>query len=572
MAVVAALCHTNTTMRPRVYLVLLAWLLLPLTTTLAVLCSFYGRTYNLLHRGAITRRTSHRTILISGSSPSAISLSRSLKASGHHVIGTNLIRLPLSTTRFSDLFQSVRRSYSTLQWQTRQTTLVLFGIKIRLDIRLPSLWQSSFTEGMVLAQEILLLIQRENPDLWIPCSTSDLWANEVNIQQRLEAVRGHSSIAILQADIDTAEMLTDEAAFTEYVEQLEVDIRAPEHHVVTSRDEVHKILATNQGKTKWELQEDLDVTVATPTKTPDFEDMSRRRHTWPGPPKGAMTPPYSNKNSPTQAVHPVTHGTVVLPLHSINATYQCVAGIAISKDHPWIMREIISGQKITAHLLVIHNELRAFVASLPNGIICGEEAEVIPTSSSLYRPLFSFAEAFTSSLPEGTSSFFSVNFVISGVATTVGTCNTIFATSCLVGPHLVGSILLTLSEGQSAIVAGAIEDLISSRTNDVNSHASGSDTAWTSKAAVLSSPNSRVSTTLRGVYSFYPALWSLIIVPLLLVLTGSASILSFFEELLSFIEKVLLWKEELFDVRDPWPWWWEWNVRQPLVLFAKKFR
>jgi hypothetical protein len=572
MAVVTAFSHTNNTMNARVYLVVLAWLLLPLTTTHAVLCSFYGRTYNLLHRGARKSRPNHRTILISDSSLSAVSLARSLKASGHHVIGAALTRSTFSSTRFSASFDSFHRLQNKLQWQRRQIPLVLFGIKIKFAITLPLLFQPVPLKSMELAQEMLSLIQRQEPDLWIPCSSSYLGANETDIQQAIEAVRGHTSIGILQADLDTAEMLADEAAFTEYVEQLEIDIRAPEYHIVTSRDEVHKIVATNQSISRWELEEDLDATVATSTKKLDFEDVSKRRYTWPGPPKDTMTPPHSSKTSPTQAVHPMTYEKVVLPLHSTNATYQCVAGMAISHEHPWIMREIIFGQKITAHLLVIHNELRAFVASFPNETTTfGEEAEVIPTTSSLCRPLLLFAEAFTNSLPEETSSFFSINFVVSGVATTVGTCNTIFATSCFVGPQSAAPTLLTLSEGQLALVAGAITDLASSATDDTSSHASGSNAPWSSKAVVFPPSVNRSSTTLRGVYSFYPALLDLVILPLFRLFMGSGTVLSFFEDMLSFCEKVLLWKEELFHFTDPWPWWWEWNVRQPLMLFAEVF-
>lgn len=567
MAAVTAFRGTNNTMDPRVYLTLLTWLCLPLTTTLAVLCTVYERTHHLLIRRAPKSNPNHRTILISGSSPSATSLARYLKSSGHHVIGTSL---PPSSARISTSFKNVHRLYDKLQWKRRQTTVVLLGIKIQFEISLPVLLRPKPARSMELAQDILSVVQREKPDIWVPCPSLYLRDDGLAFQQAVETVRAHSPIGILQADVDTAEMLTDESAFTEYVEQLEIGIRASEYHTVTSRDEIHKLLATNHNIARWELEEDMEATVATPTKKLGFEDSAKRRYTWP--PQDTMTPPESSKNSPTQAIHlhPTTYGKVILPLSSTNATYQCVAGMAISQDHPWIMREIISGQKITSHLLVINNELRAFVASLPNSTITGiEEAEIIPTTSSLYRPLFSFAEAFTNCLPEDTSSFLSIDFVVSGRVTNVGTCNTIFATSCFVGAQSNGVALLTISAAASANVGNAIADLVSS--DDHDAYPEGSETSWRSKAVVLSSSLTRPSPTLRGVYSFLPALLTLVLLPFMQIFTGDGSILAFFEDLLSFCEKPLLWKEELFDFRDPWPWWWEWNVRKPFDLLAEMF-
>lgn len=567
MAAVIAFRGTDNTMDPRIYLTLLTWLCLPLTTSLAVLCTIYERIHHLLIRRAPKSNPTHRTILISGSPPSATSLARSLKSSGHHVIGTNP---PPSYARISTSFKNVLRSYDKLQWKRRQTTVVLLGIKIQFEISLPLLLRPKPARSMELAQEILSVIQREKPDKWIPYPSLDLRDDRLAFQQAVETVRAHSPIGILQADIDTAEMLTDESAFTEYVEQLEIGIRAPGYHVVTSRDEIHKLLALNHNIARWELEEDLEATVATPTKKLGFEDSAKRRYTWP--PQDTITPPESSKNSPIQAVHlhPTTYGKVILPLSSTNATYQCVAGMAISHDHPWIMREIILGQKITSYLLVINNELRAFVASLPNSTITGsEEAEIIPTTSSLYRPLFAFAEAFTMSLPEDTSSFLSIHFVVSGRVTNVGTCNTILATSCFVGPQANGVALLTISAASSANVGNAIADLVPS--DDDDAYHEGSDTSWRSKAVVPSSSLTRASPTLRGVYSFLPALLSLVVLPFIRIFTGEGSVLAFFEDLLSFCEKALLWKEELFDFKDPWPWWWEWNVKRPFGLLADMF-
>lgn len=568
MAAVTALRGTNNKMDPSIYLTLLTWLCLPLTTALAILCSVYGRAYDLLLRRDPKSNPNHRTILISGSSPSATSLASALKSSGHHVMGTN--HTP-SSSRTSTSFETIHKLYSKLQWKRRRITLNLLGIKIQFNVSLPVPLRPKLVRSMELAQEILSVILREKPDIWVPCPSSDLGDNRLVFQQAIETVRSHSPIGILQPDIDTAEMLTDESAFTEFVEQLEVDIRAPAYHVVTCRDEIHKRLAANYKITRWELEEDLEARVATPTKKSGFEDFAKRRYTWP--PQGTVTPPESNKNSPIQVdhLHSTSYGKVILPLSSSNATYQCVAGMSISQDRPWIMREIISGQKITAHLLVIKNEPRAFVASLPNITINGtEEAEIIPTTSSLHRPLFSFAKAFANSLPEETSSFLTIDFVVSGRVSSVGTCNTIFATACSVGARTNSVALLTVSDAGSANIANAISDLVSSMNDNHDPQGeSSSEAFWRHKAIIPPPPQPRPPTMLRGVYSFFPALLTLVALPFSRIFTNEGSILAFIEDLLLFCEKALLWKDDLFDPRDPWRWWWEWNARQPFALLVK---
>jgi hypothetical protein len=552
-------------------LVLLAWFFLPLATTLAVFCTAYNRTLRFLSlRAEPGHNKSGKKILITGSSPEAITLANAFHAAGNRVIGADYTRFPLiSSAQISTAFTSYHNLYKQRYGGKEQKKRVLEGFGIRLEISSPFGWLWSPHSNLHLARDVVALIEREKPDLWIPCSSSHSALTPDDITKAVQSVRQRAICAILHAEEDTAEMLTDESAFAEYVEQLETGVRVPEFKTVTTRDEVHRILAA-VPESRWELQYN-GPTSGSETAVEDDESRvdggDRRRWTWP-PPRPSSINSESGDGSQPQSPRLRSTSRVVLPLRSRNATYHAIAGLLISPEHPWTMRESVTGQSITGHLLVVRNRLRGFAATLPQrGGIHGEaaEAELLPSTSLLSQPFQSFAEAFTASLPEDTTSFININFVVVGTATTMGTINTIFPVSCSVGVEPSAPALLMGSSDHAQMVVRAIFDAPSPK------HGNGKRSTSDSRSMVnLGAPEKSSSLGVRGLYSLYPALLA-VLLPLLRYIAGVGDFVDFSGSLLSSCEKLLLWRDAMFSVRDPWPWWWEWHVRLPLQYVVAKF-
>jgi hypothetical protein len=556
------------------YLVALTCAFLPLTITLVILCSLYTWTQALFRRAGPKGERTGRKILITGSSPAAISLARALREAGNEILVADYTRSRLPpAARFSNAFSSFHNLYKLRKWQRARKTVVMNTLGIRIELSLPNLYSGKPHPKSAFTQDITTLIQREKPDLWIPCASCRPEITSTEIVRAVESVQQRALCNILQADEDTTEMLTDESAFTEYVEQLETGIRVPDSRTVISRDEVHRVLVACP-ESIWEL-EDLSQSAAS-SETAHDDDPSqpdgsdKRRWTWPIPPKPQTKILDETDSMEMKNLGMISSGRVTLPLHSKDATYNYIASMMITPDHPWTMREIVTGQHITAHFLVVRNQLRSVVASLPQEhLVLGmEDAELVPSTSLLHKPISLFAEAFAASLPEQTSSFFSLRFVVAGTATTMGTINTLFPTSCFVGVHPSAPTLSLSSPDHGQSFVRAVADAANSRLSYTREKKKRAETS-----VVLIPAITKVHTSAgaRGVYSFYPSLLSLVILPFLNILTRTGSIKESHESILIFVERLLMWQEELFTIKDPWPWWWEWHVRLPVMHIVGRF-
>lgn len=553
-------------------MVVLAWCLLPLTTVLATILSAYSYGQFVIYKA--TPSSQKRKVLITGSSSASIALARTLRALGNDVIGADYHRFPfISTARFSNAYRSFHNLYKEGKWQPPKRKMVLegFGVRIEVTVSPPRFWHTRPSFGF--KQDIIVLIEREKPDLWIPCPSShNIGAEEV--AKATEAVRRRALCKVLQAEEDTAEMLTDESAFGEYVEQLETGIKVPEFKIVTSRDEVHKLLAAYPDLS-WELEySPQSPTSGSETAKEEEEEIelndekSKRRWTWPVPPKSSVNETYL-KNLPSP---PATK--LVVPLRSKNATYHTIAGMTISPEHLWTMREKISGQAITLHLLIVRNRLRAMEACvLRGGDNSGlQEAELVPSTSLLHKPLSHFAEAFTASLPDDTSSFLSVDVIVSATATTMGVINTIFPTSCSVGVHATTPLLMAGSLEQREKIARAIMDMATPTSPKKSGKRKSVESNGSTLTPVKSPPEMTTSTRVLGTYSCYPALLHLVVVPFFSLFTRTCTLQHFLQSTLTFCEKCLLWQDDLYSIRDPWPFWWEWNIKVPFLYLADRFK
>jgi hypothetical protein len=557
------------------YLVALTCTLLPLTITLVIVCTLYTWAQSLFRNAGPKGERKGRRILITGSSSATLSLARALREGGNEVISADYARFPISpAARFSNAFSSFHNLYKQRKWQRSRKTVVMNTLGIRIELNLPNIRSVKPHPKSTFTQDIIALIQREKPDLWIPCTSChpEITSNETT--RAIQSVQQRALCSILQADEDTTEMLTDESAFAEYVEQLETGIRVPDSRTVISRDEIHRVLVACP-ESRWELEEISQSAASSETAHDDDQSQpngsEKRRWPWPVPPHSRTKTMDETDGMKTKDFQMMSSGGVTLPLHSKDATYNCIASMMITPDHPWIMREIVTGQNITAHLLVVRNQLRSAVASLPreDQILDVEESELIPSTSLLHTPISLFAEAFAANLPEHTSSFFSIKFVVAGAATTMGTINTLYPISCFVGVHPSAPALTQGSPDQGQKFVCAITDAASPQVS--YSHEKRKR-AESTVALIPTIANANNSAGARGVYSFYPSLLSLVILPLVNVCARTGSMKELHESILLFIERLLMWQEELFTIKDPWPWWWEWHVRVPVVHLAGRFR
>ncbi|KAF1991930.1 hypothetical protein K402DRAFT_388484 [Aulographum hederae CBS 113979] len=552
--------------------VLLTLYLLPAITFVVILLSSFHRFTRLIFaRKRPLRANERRKILLTGSSPSTVTLAHILHAQGHHVTHAEYERFPLLTaTRFSNAVRSFHNLYSSSSRRKKRAWIefsLFRHIKTRFEIDLPSVFTGSKVKTSTFASDILALVQREKPDIWIPSSVISRDVHSSSVLEAAAAVEEHTECHTLHSDRDTAEMLTDEVAFSEFVEQLETGVRVPTVRNVDSRDQIHRLLASSTTTgAKWKLTPLVEPESANALSVIPEANESEEGD---GSPKAKKSPSsrnkrdsgyYSDSPSPPSKIpwNASPNKTVFLPLSHKDATFHLIASLPISRHSPWQIRELVTGQKVTVNALILKNNLSAFVASFHRKAAAEglEESEFIPSTSQLHTSLLNFSQAFVAGLPPDTSTGLALHFVVSGTVTRSGTVSTIFPTSCAIGTHEWVSALASPESPQARTIVRKMLDLpsLSGFAADTETNG-GRDDVSRMRPPAAHGP--------RGLYLFLPSLFHMVVLPLLRDLWH----LKFWdvctmESVLSFWDRALLWEDELFDRRDAWVWWWEWGVKR----------
>lgn len=218
-----------------------------------------------------------KTVLITGvGTLHGLALARSWDAEGHRVVGVDV----------TDLNLPVRSGGGM------SNTLVAF-------YRVPKDHYIS---------QILDIIQREKPDIWIPCSPK---ATPIEDATARQVVEGRTTCRCVTFDPKLTSHFIRPDSFRQFL--LELDLPVLDCQKVQSRDSVHKILNRS------------------PTKSYQMRRVGSS----------------ANEES------------MILPKRTLSRTYSEVSEIAISKDDPWIMQQQNRLGDFYADLLVVHGHIHA---------------------------------------------------------------------------------------------------------------------------------------------------------------------------------------------------------------------
>ena len=547
----------------RLLFVVLIFSLFPLTTTTVILSSLYSNLPRL--RGQRKRVSYHNStprkrILITGANtPTALTLARLLHVEGHTVLAADHepiallspARVSKAVTKFYRLSEPASVARNTAKQEgsriTRIGTIVHSSQDVSKDSSVVELYSGDIDA---------ILKHCGGVDLWIPCDDASI-SPEVLAEAR-NVVMSYRGSAIYPEE-DVTKLSTDPVAFADFVAGLRTSIKPPETRIMQSRTEIHHILGDSQKERQYLLEK---------RKEPEDDTLKDMN--------GAIK---MNRDSvmsmSVDSIFPIerrgTTASMVLPRPTMNETYHSIADMRISKRDPWIMKEVVEGEKVMAHALVVDNKVRAFTVTLtPTSLkdtSLGGKANSTPSteyttmspSSALHSTLLSFTQGFASSLPNDTTTHLSLTFALCETPCPAGTCRVIRPLSCFMLPHSSIS-LLALSQEHSSRLAKAYlvavknpESIDNMTANDLRPEAA-KDEGFILRAA---------GTTHVGIYSLPQDTVDFLLLPLLRLPLLRSSLLEVVERSTKFAERLLLWKEETFDWQDPWPWWWQWHVRMP---------
>lgn len=347
-------------------------------------------------------------------------------------------------------------------------------------------------------QDLLRIIRTEKVDLWVSCSGV---ASAVEDGQAKEVVESYSDCKAIQFDVETTAMLHEKNTFIQQTKK--IGLPTPETHDVTSRGAVHRVLH-GTAKKKYIM------------KSVGVDDASR----------GDMT---------------------ILPRRTISETYSHISNIAISSDRPWVLQQYVQGKEYCTHALVVHGEVKAFVACPSLELLMHYEA--LSPASALSKAMLKFTEEFVSRSGGGMTGHLSFDFLAEENPTEKGVETVLQPIECNPRAHTA----VVLFNGQSAAMAEAYMSAFQLEMN-------GNGASHQQRVLSPQEPS-----------KYYWAghdLVTLLLSPLLQVLQGQMKVAEFVRGCSTCLQHLLFWKEGTYVIWDPLPWWWLYHVYWPGQFLA----
>lgn len=291
---------------------------------------------------------------------------------------------------------------------------------------------------------------------------------------------------------------------------------APERYEVQSRAAVHQILNNANGSKKYTLKE------------------AGRRE-------------------------PANTGTrVTLPQRTVSQTYNHVSSITVTKDKPWILEQYITGDEYHTCSIIVDGELRAFVACPTAQPALTYQA--LPTDTGVGKAMLNFTKAFISKAASNYTGHLSFTFLVEEKATESGFEQKILPTECT--PTVNTAIVLFSQTRGSVDLVRSYMTALPQSAEGINGYSGLTHPAHAPGDIVFPHP------TAPGAYFSGHELRTLVLYPFIRLLTFRMGLLQFVQHCVTFLNHLLFWREATYEVWDPLPWFWLYQVYLPLQFLA----
>lgn len=355
---------------------------------------------------------------------------------------------------------------------------------------------------------LLQVVEKEQAELWVSCSS---FTSAIEDSLAREVIERKTNCRCLQFDMRITSILSNKGEFL----QLTRSMGLPTHEAynVTSRHEVHKVLGVAANSSK-------SFTISKNRSRQTDED---KRHSWHS--SGDISP--------------------VFPRRTVSETYQMVSEIPISQDTPHVLEEDINGEEYLTHSLVVRDCVETFAAcATPTSLLHVRE---LPASSGLHQAMLKFTQEFVSRFDYELTGNISLTFKIRETSTEKAYERRLIPTTCSPRVELPSILLRSANKKFSQAVV-----------NVLNAPASNGHVKPSENLPALEHPLTYHWTG--------QDLISLIVLPTLSLLSGHIGPRELFRGYLLFLHNVLFWKDVMFELWDPLPWWWLYHVYWPMQL------
>ena len=238
----------------------------------------------------------------------------------------------------------------------------------------------------------------------------------------------------------------------------------------------------------------------------------------------------------------------ILPRPSIEEMENYLLRLRLSTSRPFVLQQYISGYEYCTHSLVIRGRVTVFVACPSAELLMHYEA--LPRESELSSAMQKYTEIYAEKMGCVTGHF-SLDFILDKDALGLDLLKRLYPIEC--NPRAHTAVVLLEHESEAMV-----EAYLSVLKDDVSGH----------RSIVIPLVNT-------GYYWIGHDLTTLVVVPLLSLLSLRSDLATCFREWRSFLNHFCNWKDGSYEVWDPWPFWWLYIIYWPgmflSVVFTRKW-
>lgn len=243
----------------------------------------------------------------------------------------------------------------------------------------------------------------------------------------------------------------------------------------------------------------------------------------------------------------------LLPFSTEKETRAHVARLGVSAERPWIVQEFVRGREYCTHALVVRGEVRAFVACPSAELLMHYQA--LPAASSLSLAMLEFTKRQAEAGGKRFTGHLSFDFLVNedAIDKTEPESIALYPIECNPRAHTADVLF-----NDTMRLADEYLSVLQETRRSVNGAGSNGEhkTSPDGKNIVVPEHPARY-------YWIGHDLVQLLLLPMLSLLTGQASIGETWRSVREFVQHVLFWKDGSFELWDPLPWWWLYHVYWP---------
>lgn len=363
--------------------------------------------------------------------------------------------------------------------------------------------------------ELIEIVEEEGVDLWVSCSGV---ASAIEDGEAAEAVEAKTKCKAIQFGVALTETLHEKHSFISNTREL--GLRVPATHLVISPAEALAILHPEHAS----LKPSAPASKRYIMKSVGLDDSIRADMT-------------------------------ILPRPTYHETQVHLSNLRPSEVRPFVLQQFISGPEFCTHSIVIRGRVVAFTACPSAELLMHYKA--LPVSSALFMAMKEYTETYARKTGVAMTGHFSIDFLIEEKKVNYGSVESVrenmYPIECNPRAHtavvLFGDIMEDMADAYLRLLP------------DYESEPSIPDKVRKPSFSDIIVPGSEM-----GYYWIGHDLVELVIMPVLSVLRFKGTPKAIMVGWTSFLEHVLLWKDGTYEIWDPLPWWWLYQVYWPWMF------